>query len=120
MSPKHWRDRVSHILDAIREIREFTNGMDRTAFKRDARTVKAVCTDFTIIGEAVGHIPDEIRALAPGIEWSKIRGMRNFVVHVYHAIDEDVLWDTIQNDLTPLESSLRTLLDRPDTDLAGR
>jgi len=76
------------MLEAIGEIREFTHGMDRVAFKADAKTVKAVCMNFNIIGEAVRHIPEEIRDKSPQIPWVRVRGMRNFIVHVYHAIDE--------------------------------
>lgn len=38
MSPRDWRDRVRDILDAMAEIRSFTDGMNQAAFIADMRT----------------------------------------------------------------------------------
>ena len=40
MSPRDWRDRIRDILEAIAEIRRFTQGMDYAAFKADDKSVQ--------------------------------------------------------------------------------
>lgn len=110
MSPRDWRERVQDILEALAEIQSFTRGMDFDSFSADTRTQKAVELDLIIIGEAATHIPDEIEQEYPQIPWSLMSAMRNRLVHVYFAVDERLLWDTIQNDLPVLLSSLQSLL----------
>lgn len=46
------------------------------------------------------------------IEWSKIIGMRNILVHNYFSIDTDIVWAVIENDLHILKSKIREFLDR--------
>ena len=61
MSPRAWQERVRYILQAIEEIRRFTNGMDFEAFQNDDKTIRAVEMNLFIIGEAAGQIPDDVQ-----------------------------------------------------------
>jgi uncharacterized protein with HEPN domain len=97
-------------LDAIAEIQTFVAGLDRAKFLADAKTVKAVVADLVIIGEAARHVPDDQVAAHPEIPWPLMRGMRNRIVHGYYQVDANVVWDTCENDLTPLVEPLRKLL----------
>ena len=110
MSPRDWRERVQDILDALAEIQDFTHGMDFGSFSADAKTLKAVEMNLIVIGEAANQIPDRVEEEYPQIPWSLMRAMRNRLVHVYFAVDERLLWDTIQNDLPVLFSALQSLL----------
>ena len=102
MSPRDWRDRIRDILDAISEIKSFTDGMDYATFKEDAKSVRAVEMNFIIMGEAANQIPEEIEDAYPAIPWNLMHAMRNRIVHVYFNVDEKLMWDTVQNDLPPL------------------
>jgi len=42
----------------------------------------------------------------------RIVGTRNRIIHVYEAVDQLILWDSIQNDLPGLRSSLLAALDK--------
>ena len=102
MSPRDWHDRIRDILDAISEIKSFTDGMDYATFKEDAKSVRAVEMNFIIMGEAANQIPEEIEDAYPAIPWNLMHAMRNRIVHVYFNVDEKLMWDTVQNDLPPL------------------
>lgn len=108
---RHWRDRALDAIEASAETRGFVSGMDFDAFGADARTVKAVFANLSIIGEAIVHIPAEKLATRAEIPWAKVRGMRNFVAHVYFGVDLRIVWETLQTDLVPLEAALRAILD---------
>lgn len=110
MSPRDWRDRVRDILDAIAEIRKFTDGMNFEAFKSDDKSIRAVEMNFIIIGEAASQIPEEIEEEYSAIPWHLMRAMRNRIVHAYFEVDEKLMWDTIQTDLPPLIPELEKLL----------
>jgi uncharacterized protein with HEPN domain len=110
MSNRPWQQRVQDMLDAISEIERFCAGMTFDEFSTDTKTLKAVSADFAILGEAAAHVPGNIAKASNNIPWSVVRGMRNRVVHGYFAVDPTIVWDTIQNDLTPLKQQLEDLL----------
>lgn len=110
MSPRDWRDRIRDILEAIAEIKRFTNNMEYESFKHDDKTIRAVEMNFIIIGEAASQIPEDIEERYSSIPWGLMRAMRNRIVHVYFRVDERLMWDTVQNDLPPLVHELEKLL----------
>lgn len=36
---------------------------------------------LTIIGEAVANLDSDLKARAPGVPWTDVKGMRNILVH---------------------------------------
>ncbi|RYG32804.1 DUF86 domain-containing protein [bacterium] len=42
--------------------------------------------------------------------------LRNFLIHVYHAIDDEKIWDTTVSDLPDLIEQLERLLNELDDD----
>lgn len=111
MSSRQWQERIRDILDAIAEIDEFIENMDFESFRRDQKTVRAVEMNFIIIGEAAAAIPDEIMDDQPEVPWHLMRGMRNRLVHAYFAVDEQIMWDTLQTDIPELVGVLKAILD---------
>lgn len=110
MSPRNWQFRLQDILDAVTAIQNYTMAMDFETFVRDRRTVDAVIRNFTIIGEAAVHLPEDICAKHPEIPWADMRSMRNFMVHEYFGVNDRILWDTVQLDLPAIIKPLRRLL----------
>lgn len=109
-SARPWQDRVRDILDAIAEINGFVHGMSRERFLDDRKTVRAVELNIILIGEAAAAIPDEVQAQYAEIPWHRMIGMRNRLAHGYYSVDEEILWDTIQQDLLPLRGQLSLLV----------
>ena len=114
MLPRSWQARLRDILAAVEEILAFTEDMDFEAFAADARTQKAVLADFAIIGEAAGHLPEDLCNAHPGIPWQDMRDMRNFVVHAYFSVEPGVVWETIKSDLPKLAQALRAQTADPE------
>ncbi|WP_375709669.1 HepT-like ribonuclease domain-containing protein [Geobacillus subterraneus] len=50
-----------------------------------------------MIGEAAKNIPDEIRQASPYIEWRKMTGMRDMLIHSYFSINYRIVWDVVRN-----------------------
>ncbi|GAB4194683.1 MAG: DUF86 domain-containing protein [Coleofasciculaceae cyanobacterium] len=103
-------NRIRDILKAIDEIQGFTEGMTIEDFQADPRTVKAVLYNMAIIGEAARNLPSDVEELYPEIPWVDVRGIRNVVIHEYFQVNLEIIWQTIQEDLVPLASSLSKLL----------
>ena len=102
---------LRHILDAIRQIEEYTADTDRAAF--DARTMMqdAVVRQLEIIGEASRQLSDDFREQHDDVPWRAIIGMRNRIAHDYLNIDLDVVWDVVQHDLPELKRRVQEMLN---------
>ena len=97
------------MIDAAREARDMTAGLSREDLDRDRKLALALRTLFAVIGEAAKHVPDAVRARAP-LPWGDIAGARDVLVHRYFAVNLDILWETVQNDLPPLIAALDPLV----------
>lgn len=103
------QDYLNDIIESISDIREFTKGMTVEVFTKDRKTIKAVVRCIEIIGEAVNKIPQHIRGNYPEISWQEIVGMRNKIIHEYFGIDLDIVWQSIAEDLIPLEKNVKKM-----------
>ncbi len=70
--------------------------MDFKAFCSDEVVYDAVIRNLEIIGEASKNVPHEIRASYPKVEWRKVSGLRDILIHTYFSIDNVILWDIIK------------------------
>lgn len=99
------------ILTAINDIENFTQGMTFDIFENDKKTIQAVVRSLEIIGEAANHIPKNIKDKYLDIPWRDMITMRNKVLHEYFGVDEEVLWQTINEDLLPLKEKIKKLYE---------
>lgn len=105
------KERLRDMLEAIAAIeRHLHRGKD--AFARDELLQGWFVRNLQILGEAARALPEDVRALAPEIEWPKIIGMRNVLVHGYFDIDADIVWDAASRDALALKSNIEQLLQR--------
>lgn len=98
------------MLEAISNIKDFTQGITREVLFSDKMRYFAVVKNIEIIGEAAHMLTEDFRGSHTELPWKAIIGMRNVIVHDYINIHEDLLWETIQNDLAPLENQLKKYL----------
>lgn len=100
------------MLEDIERIRVFIGEHSREFLAADEKASFAVCCAFVRLGEAVGNIPEEVKSLNPQVDWASVRKFRNFMVHVYQAVDPARLHDTAVTDLAPLAEGPRSMLKR--------
>lgn len=111
MSRRSVRLLLDDMLEATERIERYVAGMDQPAFLADEKTSDAVVRNLEILGEAAAHVPDDFRASTSELEWPRIVGLRNRVVHGYFAVDLELVWRIVVSDLPALASRLRTLRD---------
>jgi uncharacterized protein with HEPN domain len=65
--------------------------MNQDNFQSDEKTTDAVVRNLEIIGEAAGHLPEDFTNQHSEIEWVKIVGLRNRIVHEYFGVDLQII-----------------------------
>ena len=111
--PRDYNVYLDDIIEAVRKIRAFTAGMPLDDVPQDAKTFDAVIRNLEVIGEAVKHLPDDMRRREPEVDWRKIASLRDVLIHEYFGIDAEVVNDIIQHKLSGLEAAVQRLLIPP-------
>ena len=111
MSKRSTKLLLEDILDSARKVLLYTDGMNYDNFIQDSKTVDAVTRNFEIIGEAANKIPEEFKDNNPSIDWHRIRGFRNRLVHDYFGIDYSIIWNIKETILEKLISDISVLLE---------
>lgn len=102
--------RIADIHQCILKIRRFTKGYSFDDFQGDEKTIDSVLRNLEIIGEAARQVPADIRERYPELPWSEMTTMRNIVIHQYHGVNLNIIWQTVKEDLPPLASQLKRIL----------
>jgi uncharacterized protein with HEPN domain len=100
---------IEDILESAQKIGRYTAGMSFEQFVSDEKTVDAVVRNFEIIGEATNRLPDDFKAQYSSVDWDRIRGFRNRIVHDYFGIDYSIVWKIVESYLPELDAELRKL-----------
>jgi uncharacterized protein with HEPN domain len=100
---------IEDILDSAQKILDYTNNLSLDDFISDSKTVDAVTRNFEIIGEAASRLPDTFRMNYPNIEWRRIIGLRNRIVHDYFGLDYEVVWKIKADYLPKLIENLKQM-----------
>jgi uncharacterized protein with HEPN domain len=111
MSQRDDRVYVGHMVDIVNKAIGFVQGVTRENFDNDELLRISLTHLLQVIGEAARRVSPDFRAAYPQIDWKAIVGMRSKVVHDYLNVDEDIVWDTVINELPSLVNKLERILN---------
>jgi uncharacterized protein with HEPN domain len=110
MSERKSKLLLEDILDSAEKIITYTQSLTFGEFIQDSKTIDAVMRNFEIIGEAANRLPDELKDNNPEIDWHKIRGLRNRIVHAYFGINYHIIWSIIEDYLDEMITAIKRLI----------
>ena len=101
---------LADIQESCEKVLRFTKGMKYKDFVNDDLHFDAVLRNLEIIGEAVKNISEETRKKYPNVKWRKIAGFRDIVAHEYFGINDETVWDIVENEVPALLGMVKTML----------
>ncbi len=101
---------MEDILESAQRIIEYTEEMTYEEFSLDNKTVDAVIRNFEIIGEASKLLPEELKEKYSSIDWYRIRGFRNRIVHDYFGVDLEIVWKIRYEQIPVLISDISNIV----------
>ena len=101
---------LDDIVEACEKVTRYTAAMTSETFRGDDKTIDAVVRNLEVIGEAAKKIPEDLRLQMSNVDWQRIAGLRDVLIHQYFGIDLDIVWDVVRTKVPALRASVVAFL----------
>jgi len=101
---------LNHILESIEEIEKNVQHLAEDEFLANTTIQDAVIRRLEIIGEATKNLPKSFKSEHPNIEWRKVAGLRDVIVHGYFRLSLKLIWKITQNNISELKKEITKIL----------
>lgn len=118
MSKRTWKLYLADMLASIEKALSYVAGLRYEDFLGDSKTQDAVVRNLEVLSEAAHRIPAEVQKKHPQIPWSQIISMRNRLIHGYFAVDPEIVWTIVTNELPELRKHLEAV-QQEEVSVAG-
>lgn len=109
--PRNVKLQANEILLSIKKITRYLMEFSFDEFRTNELVIDAVIRNLEVIGEAVKHMQNDVKSRYPQIEWKKIAGLRDILIHQYFSVDLEIIWEVIQIKLPQLKQIVIKLID---------
>jgi uncharacterized protein with HEPN domain len=110
MSNRNTNLLLNDIIESGEKILHYVQGLSYDQFLNDDKTIDAVIRNFEVIGEAANRLPDDFKESHQEIDWYRIRGFRNRIVHHYFGVDYAILWQIKETFLPEMLLEIKRLV----------
>ena len=105
-------DFLRHILDECNYLLEQYGQNTFDDLLGNKTLSHAFCRSLEIIGEAAKNIHPDLKAEYPLVDWKRIAGIRDKIIHNYFGVDHKIIWDTVENNIPELQQRINAILQK--------
>jgi len=102
---------LRHILDELKFLIDKSEDLKFDEFMENEILQRAFTRSLEIIGEAVKNISPDFKEKHDDIEWKKIAGLRDKVIHYYFNVNWEIVWDVIKNKAQDLNRKIEKIME---------
>ena len=102
---------LQHIREEVDFVLSVVGNKGHQEVLNDGTLCRAIIRSLEIIGEAAKKISEEFRYNHAEIEWKKLAGTRDKLIHDYFGIDYDIVWNIIQSKLPSLQYAVNDIFN---------
>lgn len=99
--------RLQQLLDYAREVLDLIQGRSRNDLAADRPLGLAVARLLELIGETAAGVSPDYQSTYALIPWFQLSGLRNLLVQGYDAVDPEIFWQFLSQDLPGLVPELQ-------------
>ena len=99
-----------HISECISRIESYVGGMNKEAFLSSSVIQDAVLRNLQVMAESTQRLSDAAKERRPQVDWYKIAGFRNILVHDYLGVDIERVWTILQKDIPSLKKAIDEMM----------
>jgi uncharacterized protein with HEPN domain len=103
---------LRHILDEISYIESAISDIEKADFLVDETLKRSFVRSIEIIGEAVKKTPVDFKNKHSDVDWKRIAGMRDKLIHDYFGVDYHIVWDVATNKLPELKQKIGQIISK--------
>ncbi|RJQ76328.1 MAG: DUF86 domain-containing protein [Desulfobacteraceae bacterium] len=100
-----------HIAECIEKIETYVTGLDFSTFMQKTMVQDAVLRNLQILAESTQRLSEDFKYQYSEVEWYKVAGLRNILVHDYLGIDLETVWSVVEGRLPELKAVVRAALE---------
>lgn len=101
---------IEHILENIKDIEKFTDGIKEEELAENKEKFNAVVRSIEVIGEAAKNLPEGFKRKHSNIPWKAIIGTRDKMIHHYFGIEHSIVWDIVKKEIPKLKKQMEEIL----------
>ena len=101
---------LRHILDEIDFLEESSEGIEFQDRLENKEKQRAWLRSLEVIGEATKNLSSEFRLKHNEIEWQKVAGLRDKLIHHYFGVKWEIVWDVVANELPVMRHKIEEML----------
>jgi len=99
-----------HISECIERIESYISGKDKGQFLDSMLIQDAVVRNLQVLAESTQRLSDATKEGTGEVDWFKIAGFRNVLVHDYLGIDIERVWNILEKELPLLKKAIQRML----------
>jgi uncharacterized protein with HEPN domain len=99
-----------HITECIEHIESYTENADKETFINTPIIQDAVIRNLQIMAESSQRLSERAKQTQPNIDWHRISGFRNVLVHDYMGVDLEMVWNIVINEIPPLKNAVQEMI----------